>query len=158
MGTIYNFDKIQILPFKKRIADIAVTNFYMDGDVPKPVQSHLDIPPFSYFEIVKYQPNSYYGNEDKYEWENDYALLFLGEPGGYVRIHKSCFESPETMYVLASWKNINDDKCSPDLQFVGSRPFELSENEQEWFWELARIGQSHISVLLEEFISKQAYP
>jgi hypothetical protein len=151
MGKIYNFNKIQILPFKKRIGDIGITNFYMDGDVPRPVQSHLDIPPFSYFEIVKYKSNPYYGKENEYEWEGDSALLFLGEPGGYARVHKSCFVRPETMYMLASWKNINDDECSPDLKFVGSRPFELNEEEQKVFWELAKIGQEHITKILEEF-------
>ena len=156
MGTIYNFDKIQILPFKKRIGDLAVTNFYMDEDTPRPLQSHLDYPPFSFFEIVKYVPNPYYGTEHHYQkWEDDYACMFLGEPGGYVYIHKSSFKNPEQSHMLASWRGINDEECSPDLKFAGPRPFELNEEEQKVFWELARIGQKHITKVLEDFAFNQ---
>ena len=154
MGKIYNFDKIQILPFKKRIGNIAVTNFYMDGDVPKPIQSHLDIPPFSFFDIVKYTPNPYYGKEDEYQWEGDNASKFFGSAVGYITIHKSCFQHPETSYTLAYWENLDNDEIIPNLTFVGSRPFDLEESEHKIFWELAKIGQDHITKILTEFIEE----
>lgn len=153
MGKIDNFDKIRFLPFKKRIGDIAVTNFYMEDDTPKPLQSHLDIPPFSFFEMVKYEPNPYYGKEEEYDVEGEYYIPKNSD--GLYKIHKSCFKNPENSYLLASWKNIDDDELSPDLQFVNSRPFELDKEGQKVFWELAKLGQEHINTELKKFVEDE---
>lgn len=153
MGKIHNFNQIRFLPFKKRIGDVAVTNFYMDGDTPKPHQPHLDIPPFSFFEIVKYEPNPYYGKEEEYDFDGEYY-----RPKGYdnlYSIHKSCFTNPESSFMLGCWKNIDNDELIPNLELVNSRPFDLDEEEQPVFWELAKVGQEHITTELKRFVEEK---
>jgi len=152
MGKIHNFNQIRFLPFKKRIGDIAVTNFYMDEDTPKPLSSHLNGPPFAFFEIVKYEPNPYYGKEEEYDFNGEY---YRPKNNNYFEIHKSCFKNPENSYLLASWKDIDDDELSPDLQFVNSRPFNLDEEEQTSFWELAKLGQEYITTELKKFVEEE---
>lgn len=142
-------------PFKKRIGNIEVKNFYLDSEgVPKSVQSHLKIEPFSFFEIVKYIPNELYGKEDQYEWDEkkEKATFRSGEEGyGNLFLDKSCFVNKESSYVLAMWGEISLDKECNELRFVCDRPFELSENERNSFWRVARIGQNHINKLKVEF-------
>jgi hypothetical protein len=155
MGKIRNFEKMQFMPFKKRIGNLSVTNFYLDEDgVPKSVQSHLANPPFSYFEILKHEPNPYYGREEDYILEGDY---YLPKTGHSYKIHKSCFVHPESAFMVAHWEDINHDECTPDLKFVGRRPFDLSPEEREAFWELTKLGQEHLENILAEFESKQEY-
>ncbi len=154
MGKLYNFSRIQILPFKKRIGDLAVSNFWMNSDgVPESNQSHLPVPAFSYFEICKYEPNPYYGKLQEYisnGWELSFGGDFLEKER--TSISMSFFEDmPETKYMLASWENLDHDECTPDLRLVGNRVFELTPAEQMTFLQLASIGQTHLETLLTKF-------
>ena len=149
MGTIRHFNKIQFLPYKERIGDISVSNFWMDENgVPQSAQSHLDIPPFSYFGIDKHYPNEYYGKESEYVWD-DYKGMYKSNTYKYGWISPSSFIYPEHKYTLARWTDMDDDELTPDLKFVSSRPFELTEEEQQAFWELAKRGQAHIEKVLK---------
>lgn len=149
MGRIHNFENIKFLPFKKRIGNIGVTNFYMDADgVPKHLQSHTGSVPFSFFEIVKYEPNPYYGKESEFEYipkEKTYKR------NDHSYVHPSCFINPESSYMLAYWENVDHDELTPDLKFVGRRPFDLTEEERMVFFDLASIGQDHLEKILQEF-------
>lgn len=136
------------LPYRKQIGDLVFTNFYMDDGIPKPVQNHLDYTPFSFFQISKLLPNSYYGTEDQYEWEGDRAVC-KNEYGGVYRIDRSCFVNPTTQIVIAMWSSVNRDS-SHELRFVESRAFELDEQEQKDFWELAKHGNEYIQNLFKE--------
>lgn len=151
MGKIYNFNKIKFEPFKKRIGDISVRNFWLDKDgVPKTLQSHLNYNKFSYFEIVKYEKNPYYGKYEEYlkdGWEEINNGQAVNKD--WRTIHKSCFQNEETCYTLAVYNEIDHDELTPDLTFVGSRPFQLTEEEQKTFWQIAKIGQEYI----EEFLN-----
>jgi hypothetical protein len=149
MGKLRNFDKINWKPFKKRINNIEVTNFYLNNEgVPKPLQNHLN-DTFWFFEIILKQPNPYYGKESEYE------LVALGDyykaKNSNVKIHKNCFKRPEGSLMIAYWTNINHDEKVPDLIFVGDRPFELDLEDAEDFFQCARIGQKHIKQVLEDF-------
>jgi len=53
--------------------------------------------------------------------------------------------------MLASWTNMDHDEKSPDLVFVGSRPLDLTEEEQLVFMKLAKEGQAHIQNVLHKF-------
>jgi hypothetical protein len=150
MGKHRNFHNIKWLPYQERIGNIVATNFWMDGDVPKPSQSHLDIPPFSWFGIEKFEPNPYYGKENEYELDGNYYLPKNEAVYGLYRIHKSCFVNPETAYVLASWNNMDHDECTPDLEFTGNRPFELGYEEFKEFWTVAKNCQQHIERILND--------
>jgi hypothetical protein len=70
------------------------------------------------FEIVKWQPNLYYGKEQ------DYILYdandeFYVHPIHNCRIHKNCFKNPETCFTLMFIYN------NGTLKFIGNRPMEL---------------------------------
>jgi hypothetical protein len=156
MGKLRNFKKIKWKPFQVREGSISVTNCWVDKDgKKKPVQSHLDIPRFSFFEIMKWQENKYYGKLQEYldnGWEISFGGEFLQKIGGGHSISLSAFtHSPETCYMLACWRDMDHDEKSPDLEFVGSRPFDLTEEEQVIFMRLAKQGQEHIQKVLEEF-------
>ena len=53
--------------------------------------------------------------------------------------------------MLACWTNMDHDEKSPDLKFVGSRPTDLSTEEQVVFMKLAKEGQEHIQEVLLKF-------
>lgn len=68
------------------------------------------------FEIVKWQPNHYYGKENDYI-KND---MFYHLPNQYhIKIHESCFKSIETCFTLI-WIYNNGT-----IKFIGNRPMEL---------------------------------
>jgi len=153
MGKLYNFDKIKWKPFQHRIGNISVTNFWIDerGN-KKPLQSHLDHPKYSFFELVKWEANNYYGKLQEY-LDDDWVVSFGGEflQKGGTSISLSFFtRSPESCYMLAMWTKLDHDECSPDLKFVGSRPMDLSKDEQATFMELATLGQKHIEKVLRK--------
>lgn len=137
------------MPFKKRIGNIGVINFYVDEfDVPKPVQEHTGCVPFSFFEIVKYQLNPYFQQESAYVFDEKNNMY---KSGGNISINPKCFEREESFFMLAMWENIDHDELTPDLKFVNARPINLNKQEQKIFFELAKIGQEHIEKILNEF-------
>jgi hypothetical protein len=156
MGKLRNFEKIKWKPFQLREGSISITNHWKDKDGKViPAQSHLDIPRFSFFEIVKWEKNEYYGKLQEYldnGWEISFGGEFLRKIDGGRSIDLSFFtQSPETCFMLASWTNMDHDEKTPDLKFVGYRPFDLTEEEQAIFMRLAKAGQDHIEEVLNEF-------
>ncbi len=154
MGKLRNFKKIKWKPFQVREGNISVTNYWIDKEGKKcPVQSHLDIPRYSFFEILKWEPIPYYGKLQEYlndGWEISFGGEFLQK--NRTSIELSYFtHSPESCFMLASWKNMDHDELSPDLVFVGSRPLELTPEEQLVFMKLAKEGQDHIENVLHKF-------
>ena len=154
MGKIRNFEKLKWKPFQIREENISVTNYWLDEKGRKcPVQSHLDIPRFSYFEILKWDKNPYYGKEQEYRdkgYVDSFGGDFLQSPAG-SSIQKTFFHKPESCYMLASWTNMDHDEKSPDLKFVGSRPMDLTEYEWIIFMRLANAGQIEIQRQLNNF-------
>lgn len=149
MGKNRHFSKIHFLPYKERIGNISVSNFWMDENVvPRSYQTHSDKEPFSYFSIDKHYPNSYYGKESEYQWDEVKQTYKSKEYNGWIS--PSCFVSPESRFTLAAWTNMDHDELTPDLKYIGNRPFELNEEELKAFMELARRGQEHIQKILEE--------
>lgn len=153
MGSIQQFNKFKFKSFSKRIGNIAVINFYEQDGKKKPVQSHLKRPKFSFFEIVKFYPNPYYGKESEYEL-NSWGDGYRPKDSVGINISKSCFKNKEVMYMVASWDNIDHDELTPDLKFVGNRVFELDSEEREAFMKLAEIGQREIERQLNLNVKK----
>lgn len=155
MGKIHNFHKIKFKPFRVQKGSLAAGNFYKDLSGKKqPFQQHLKGPKFSYFEIVKEEPNPYFGKYEEY-LENGYRESFGGEfiekIDGSSSISRSCFLNETVSYVLAYWDNLDHDERTPDLKFVGSRPFDLTKDEQAVFMDLAAICQEEIEEQLNNF-------
>lgn len=148
MGKITNFEKHTFAPFSYRIGNLEVRNCYMNRKTGKLVSLGPDVN-FSNYEIIKWEKNPYYGTEKEYVLHGDYYQSKT-DPNWAGKIHKSCFESSEKCYVVASWTNMNYDEYMPDLQFVGVRPFELeTQTETLVFMELAKAGQYRIQSELQ---------
>lgn len=150
MGTIYNFKKFQFQPFQSRMDNIQVRNFWMDKGTPKPFTSY-EGPNFSHFEIVKWEPNPYFAKYDDYikdGYEESFGGDFLQKDGHSIQ--KTFFDKPESCYVIAYWVDINHDEMTPDLKFVGSRPFDLEPQEKIYFMQLAEITQKEIEKQLRQ--------
>jgi hypothetical protein len=155
MGKLRNFNKIKWKPFEIREGNISVRNFYLNKEGKKtPTQSHLDLPRYSFFEILKWEPNPYYGKLKEY-LDSGYELSFGGEfirNGHGHHIDITFFtRGVESCYMLAHWENMNHDEKTPDLIFTGSRPFDLSSEEQIIFMKLAKECQEHIEEVLKNF-------
>jgi len=153
MGRLRHFEKIKWKPFQMRIENICVTNYYIDDKSRKcSMQSHLKKPNFSFFEIVKWEANPYFGMEESYRdagYEDSFGGDFLQKDGHSIQ--KFFFIKNESCYMIAHWEDIDHDEKIPDLKFVGSRPFELDDDERETFMLLAKIGQEHIQKVLNNF-------
>jgi hypothetical protein len=158
MGRLKNFEKIEWKPFSNRIGNISVRNYWTDENAKKKtLNSHLDHPRYSFFEIVKWSSNGYYGKLEEY-LENGWEISHGGEKleKDRIGIDLSLFtRNPETCYTLASWTNMDHDECSPDLRFVGSRPMDLFEEEQATFMELTGESQIYIEAILRNHDSSE---
>lgn len=60
------------------------------------------------YEIVKYQDNPYYQKESDYIKDGDYYRP-NNETFYYVRLHKDCFENPESCYTVAIFMEDDGD-------------------------------------------------
>lgn len=92
--------------------------------------SYLGTPPEHIgYSICKWEPNRYYGREPEFIKEGDYYHP-KNEDYKFINIHKDCFKSPETSYVIAIWDWNNHEECY-DLVFCGDRPIK-NLTDEEW--------------------------
>lgn len=94
--------------------------------------------------IDKIYPNKYFGKESEYKKIDENYYQDNKYP---CKIHKSCFKYPESRCVIASFEC--DREGYYELHYCGSRPLDLSVEENEDFQELIRYGYK---VLNEEYI------
>lgn len=153
MGKLRNFKKIKWKPYQTRVENICVTNYYIDDKGRKcSMQSHLKNPKFSFFEIIKWEANPYFGEEESYRkkgYEDSFGGDYLQK--GNTSIQLSIFKHKESCYMIAHWEDMDHDEKTPGLKCVGSRPFELDSHEQLIFMQLAKAGQEHIQKVLNDF-------
>lgn len=99
-----------------------------------------EAPEHSSWEIVMWEPNRYYGNEDQYEKDGDY---YLDPKYSFHRIHRSCFKNPEYCFTIASF-NYDKNEDFYTVQFCGDRPF---RNEVNWkvFKQLLEFGNTFLN-------------
>lgn len=95
----------------------------------------------SYYEFVKWYPNPHYKQEenligDGYVWQQE----FLSK--GNYHIHMSCFEHPESCYVIASLKKDNDGWY---LETVDSRLLDLSIEERNIFFDIYKKADKKLN-------------
>lgn len=152
MGRISGFDKIVFKPFSMRIGNIEATNYVNVEGVIKPMQSHLN-KNFSFFEIIKWEPNPYFGKQDEYEldgfgetWKRKDGTSSVGLVG------ESFFTKTESCYMLAHFADLNHDEVCPELRFCGGRPFDLSIEEMRDFMQAAKACYENIQGQIQEFL------
>jgi len=106
------------------------------------------------YEIVKWQVNQYYGNEEKMINEDGYTKVKYdnGEWGlskDFHTINSSCFKNPETCYVIA-WLKPNYKEPDVNMETVGNRMLELEQSELSTFMRVYRIAHELIMEKLNE--------
>ena len=96
------------------------------------------------YEIVKWQPNCYYGKQEEYI--NDGWSL----AGGFFRnvcnntsIQASIFDKPETCYTVATLHYDADEGCC-DLKTVGPRLLDLDKPERADFFAVYEYAEDRI--------------
>lgn len=110
------------------------------------------------YEMVKWQVNQYYGQEKfLIEWEGYEKVEYEGGNWALKKdfhsINSSCFNNPETCYVIATLK-LNRREPDVDMETVGSRLLELEPNELNVFMKVYRLAQDMIMQNLNEDESK----
>lgn len=91
--------------------------------------------------IDYWQPNRYYGHENDYEVSKINPDCYIGEG---CRIHKSCFENPESCFTLGSFEYDEHEEIY-EFHFCGDRPLSLSEEERKNFWKLIEYGYNELN-------------
>ena len=87
--------------------------------------------------INYWYPNGYYGRESEFIKEGDWYID--NRFGLKTRIHKDCFKHPQSSMAIASF-NYNNHEGYYELEFIGDRPIQLTEDERTIFWELLEYG------------------
>lgn len=77
-----------------------------------------------YYEIVKYEPNTYYGRESDYDKVDEFNYRLKDNPWCYI--HKSCFENPESCYTIGMFEKTDEGY---DFRGIGNR---IVLPESEW--------------------------
>jgi hypothetical protein len=94
------------------------------------------------YEIIKWQPNDYYGREQAYA-ENGWVLS-----GGFYRrdnvsIAANCFVNPETCYTIATLHYDDSEGCC-DITSVGPRLLNLSKTDRDDFFTVYEYAEDRI--------------
>lgn len=106
------------------------------------------------YEILKWQVNQYYGNEEKMINEDGYTKVEYDNGGwgltkGFHTINSSCFKSPETCYVIA-WLKPNRREPDVNMETVGNRMLDLEQSELNTFMRVYRIAHELIMEKMNE--------
>ena len=93
-----------------------------------------------YLDIVKWQPNRFFGDKQRMIEEEGYKLL---DDGSIYKsnhfITESCFVNPESYFTVA-YLQLDAGEYDTKLNVVGSRPLDLNKKEREAFFKLWRYG------------------
>lgn len=93
------------------------------------------------YEFVKWYLNNYYGQKEtmlQQGWENNGDRVTKD----HCSIYNSCFEHPESCYVIAWMKK---DKEGYYMETVGSRLLEISEEELKLFFDIYRKADKKLN-------------
>ncbi len=109
------------------------------------------------YEIIKWQVNQYYGNEEKMINEDGYTKVKYdnGDWGlnkDFHTINSSCFKNPETCYVIA-WLKPNRKEPDVNMEVVGNRMLELEQSELSTFMRVYRIAHE---LIMEEITENES--
>ena len=97
-----------------------------------------DLPEHISYNINKYEPNPYYGRESDFIRDGEFYRP-NNSNYDFCKIHKSCFNFPESGYAVASFDWDKYEECY-ELRFIGDRPMKLDKEERKAFWELIDYG------------------
>lgn len=96
------------------------------------------------WEICLWQPNQYYGKEDMFIEQDDY-YYYPDDKYNFVKIHKSCFQNPETAFTIGTFRY--DSEGFYEFHFCGDRPIRYKHKfDLEDFWRLIEYGDDILNV------------
>lgn len=104
--------------------------------------SYLGDPPkHRAWHINRWTKNNYYNREKDFIKidENFYS----SSQNSIFHIHKDCFKHPLTSYAIATFEWDDHDE-SYEFKYIGDRPLDLEDNEQELFRKLIEEGFSKL--------------
>ena len=96
------------------------------------------------YEIVKWQPNCYYGKQEDYiteGWILDGG--FFRNRSNNVSIQASTFDMPETCYTIATLHYDDDEGCC-DMKTIGPRLLDLDNLERADFFAVYEYAEDRI--------------
>ncbi|NCD07667.1 MAG: hypothetical protein EOL97_16275 [Spirochaetia bacterium] len=97
------------------------------------------------YEIIKWQPNFYYNQYEKY-LDNGYIETFSGDSitNGNHSIDKNCFFNPESCYVIG-FIYLNKKEPCYYLETVGDRLCDLTDDEVLDFMKVYRKAMKKLN-------------
>lgn len=94
------------------------------------------------YEVVKWFPNPMYDKKDEYRVENELGEVEYVKNG--VNYSESCFKHPESCFVV-SFVDWNAHENWWEVREVGTRPFEMNENDFiSWIKIMRLIAKSEV--------------
>ena len=99
------------------------------------------------YEFVKWYPNKYFGTKAQLIAEGYELIVSQDDDFSLVKhnhhIHGSCFQSPESCYVIATIVYDKNERCT-EIQSVGSRLLDLTKKERMYFFEVYHYADKQI--------------
>lgn len=99
-----------------------------------------------FYEIIKWQPNPHFGKEQEYRnmgYVDSFGGEYLQSPTEGHSIQKSLFIYKESCFMIASLR-LNRREPDINLESVGSRLLDLTEEEQKDFFEVYKLANQKI--------------
>jgi hypothetical protein len=94
------------------------------------------------YEIVKWQPNVYFGKEQEYI-DNGWVLSDGFYRLNNTNIQATCFENPETCYTIATLHYDKGEGCC-DMKTVGPRLLDLNKDDRFDFFSVYEYAENRI--------------
>ena len=99
------------------------------------------------YEFVKWYPNKYFGTKAQLIAEGYELIVSQDDDFSLVKynhhIHGSCFQSPESCYVIATIVYDKNEHCT-EIKSVGSRLLDLTKKERMYFFEVYHYADKQI--------------
>lgn len=111
-------------------------------------KSLLDV---NYFEIVKWQDNPLYRQENSERFEYDEGRkMYRDLRYENTWVDPGCFEHPESCFTVAMFEDDAHNEMS-ELKFCCDRPLELNETEFARFMKIVRLADKELKEMWQQY-------
>ena len=104
-----------------------------------------------YFEIVKWQDNPLYRqeNSERYKYDED-RKMYKDLKYESTWIDPGCFKHPESCFTIAVFEDDDHNEMS-ELRFCDDRPLELDETEFARFMKIVRLADKELKEMWQQY-------
>ena len=99
------------------------------------------------YEFVRWYPNKYFGTKAQLIAEGYELIVSQDDDFSLVKhnhhVHGSCFQSPESCYVIATIVYDKNEHCT-EIKSTGSRLLDLTKKERNNFFEVYHYADKQI--------------